>query len=123
VIFGNGRAAGVRVSQLFRWRLALPDREAKFGQGDLGAGILSDTASGAVGRVPSPSKRSDVTIRLGRGRRVCVDSDIGNGALGRILDCVYERNGGTAMPNSCLWPALQLVLITLDARSLGLVAQ
>jgi transposase len=33
-------------------------------------------------------KRSDVTIELGRGRRVRVDSDIDTEALGRILDCV-----------------------------------
>jgi transposase len=39
----------------------------------------------------SRRKRSDVTIELGRGRRVRVDSDIDTEALGRILDCVLGR--------------------------------
>jgi transposase len=57
--------------------------------------IVSETASAGSPAIPEPSapshprrKRSDVTIELGRGRRVRVDSDIDTEALGRILDCV-----------------------------------
>ena len=57
--------------------------------------IVSEAASTASPVQPdSPTtshphrKHSDVTIELGRGRRVRVDSDIGTEALGRILDCV-----------------------------------
>ncbi len=38
--------------------------------------------------MPTRRKRSDVTIELGRGRRVRVDSDIDTEVLGRILDVV-----------------------------------
>ncbi len=60
--------------------------------------IVSETAPAAQSAapetpVPPPPrrKRSDVTIELGRGRRVRVDSDIDTEALGRILDCVLGR--------------------------------
>jgi transposase len=53
------------------------------------------TAPLAASEAPVPlqprRKRSDVTIELGRGRRVRVDSDIDMEALGRILDCVLGR--------------------------------
>lgn len=60
--------------------------------------ILSEAAPPATpipSGPPAPSqsrrKRSDVTIELGRGRRIRVDSDIDTEALGRILDVVLER--------------------------------
>ena len=60
--------------------------------------IVSDAApaaQSAASELPAPPqprrKRSDVTIDLGRGRRVRVDSDIDTKALGRILDCVLGR--------------------------------
>lgn len=60
--------------------------------------IVSEAAPAAqpaASEAPASShprrKRSDVTIDLGRGRRVRVDSDIDTDALGRILDCVLGR--------------------------------
>lgn len=60
--------------------------------------IVSEAASAAQPMPSEPSatshsrrKRSDVTIELGRGRRVRVDSGIDTEALGRILDCVLGR--------------------------------
>ncbi|WP_041678993.1 IS66-like element accessory protein TnpA [Rhizobium etli] len=94
------RAAGIHVSQLFRWRKELcqieePRIEAA---NTLVPVIVSDaapTAPVATSEAPVPSqprrKRSDVMIELGRGRRVRVDSDIDTEALGRILDCVLGR--------------------------------
>jgi transposase len=94
------RAAGIHVSQLFRWRKELcqieePKTEAPR---TLVPVIVSEVTPAAqpIPSVPpaiSPSrrKRSDVTIELGRGRRVWVDSDIDTDALGRILDVVLGR--------------------------------
>lgn len=60
--------------------------------------IVSEAAPAAQPAASEPPasshprrKRSDVTIDLGRGRRVRVDSDIDTEALGRILDCVLGR--------------------------------
>ena len=100
VISEVARAAGIHVSQLFRWRkelcqLVKPMTKAAT---TLVPVIVSEAAPAAL---PVPSdppttshprrKRSDVTIELGRGRRVRVDSDIDTDALGRILDCVLGR--------------------------------
>ncbi|WP_395517719.1 IS66-like element accessory protein TnpA [Pseudorhizobium flavum] len=100
VISEVARAAGIHVSQLFRWRKELcqlvePMTKAAT---TLVPVIVSEAAPAAL---PVPSdppttshprrKRSDVTIELGRGRRVRVDSDIDTEALGRILDCVLGR--------------------------------
>ena len=66
--------------------------------------IVSETASAgspAIPEPPAPShprrKRSDVTIELGRGRRVRVDSDIDTEALGRILIFNTESDRCTYM--------------------------
>jgi len=76
---------------------ALPNRGGEDGNGEhVGAG---DPVRGRASRhahslgAPSQSrrKRSDVTIELGRGRRVRVDSDIDPEALGHILDVVLEQ--------------------------------
>jgi transposase len=97
VISEIARAAGIHVSQLFRWRKELfqVDGPSAVAASMLVPVIVSETASAgspAIPEPPAPSqprrKRSDVTIELGRGRRVRVDSDIDTGALGRILDCV-----------------------------------
>jgi transposase len=100
VISEIARAAGIHVSQLFRWRKELcrieePKTETAT---TLVPVIVSETApavSPVQPETPTTSharrKRSDVTIELGRGRRVRVDSDIDTEALGRILDCVLGR--------------------------------
>ncbi|EEQ95223.1 transposase-related protein [Brucella intermedia LMG 3301] len=97
VVSEIARAAGIHVSQLFRWRKELcrieePETETAT---TLVPVIVSETAPAVSPLQPEPPttshprrKRSDVTIELGRGRRVRVDSDIDTDALGRILDCV-----------------------------------
>lgn len=97
VISEIARAAGIHVSQLFRWPkelCRLEERKAEAGS-MLVPVIVAETASAVPAVQPEPPttsharrKRSDVTIELGRGRRVRVDSDIDTDALGRILDCV-----------------------------------
>ena len=94
------RAAGIHDSQLFRWRKELCQIEEPRTEtaSTLVPVILSEAAPPATpipSGPPAPSqsrrKRSDVTIELGRGRRIRVDSDIDTEALGRILDVVLER--------------------------------
>jgi transposase len=94
------RAAGIHVSQLFRWRKELcridePRSETTSTLVPVIVSGAAPTAPLATSEVPVSSqprrKRSDVTIELGRGRRVRVDSDIDTEALGRILDCVLGR--------------------------------
>lgn len=100
VISEVARAAGIHVSQLFRWRKELCRIEEPSTQvsSTLVPVIVLEAAPAAQPaalEAPAPSqprrKRSDVTIELGRGRRVRVDSDIDTEALGRILDCVLGR--------------------------------
>ncbi len=100
VISEIARAAGIHVSQLFRWRKELcrieePKTEMTT---TLVPVIVSETAPAVSPVQPEPPttsyprrKRSDVTIELGRDRRIRVDSDIDTEALGRILDCVLGR--------------------------------
>jgi transposase len=82
---------------LFRWRKELCRLDEP--QTETGTVFVPVIASEAISSVspiqpgapttPHPRrKRSDVTLELGRGRRVRVDSDIDTEALGRILDCV-----------------------------------
>lgn len=94
------RAAGIHVSQLFRWRKELCRiEEPSTPVSSTLVPVIVSEAAPAVQRAaleaPAPSqsrrKRSDVMIELGRGRRVRVDSDIDTEALGRILDCVLGR--------------------------------
>lgn len=98
VISEVARAAGIHVSQLFRWRkeLCRIEEPAKQTTTTLVPVIVSDAAPSAqpvTAEPPMPTrrKRSDVTIELGRDRRIRVDSDIDTEALGRILDCVLGR--------------------------------
>ncbi|OJT97939.1 MAG: transposase [Rhizobium sp. 63-7] len=100
VISEIARAAGVHVSQLFRWRKELCQVEEPRTEGTstLVPVIVSEAAPTVQPIPPEPPttshprrKRSDVTIELGRGRRIRVDSDIDTEALGRILDCVLGR--------------------------------
>ena len=96
VISEIARAAGIHVSQLFRWRKELCRiEEPRSDTATLVPVIVSEvtsTASSVQQEPPTTSpprrKRSDVTIELGRGRRIRVDSDIDTDALGRILECV-----------------------------------
>jgi len=93
------RAAGIHVSQLFRWRkeLCRIEEPSTLVSSTLVPVIVSEapaaqpTACEATVSSPPRRKRSDVTIYLGCGRRVRVDSDIDTETLGRILDCVLGR--------------------------------
>ncbi|MBB4333319.1 IS66-like element accessory protein TnpA [Rhizobium beringeri] len=94
------RAAGIHVSQLFRWRKELCQIEEPRTEtaSTLVPVVVSEAAlpaSPIPSGPPTPSqsrrKRSDVTIELGRDRRIRVDSDIDTDALGRILDVVLGR--------------------------------
>jgi len=100
VISEIARAAGIHVSQLFRWRKELCRVEKKSNETAtaLVPVIVVDTVPAVPTVQPEPPatthsrrKRSDVTIELGRGLRVRVDSDIDTEALGRILDAVLGR--------------------------------
>jgi len=100
VISEVARAAGIHVSQLFRWRKELCQivEPMAAAANTLVPVIVSETAPASLAAPSEPPttfhprrKRSDVTIELGRGRRVRVDSDIDTEALGRILDCVLGR--------------------------------
>ncbi len=94
------RSAGIHVSQLFRWRKELCRIEEPSMQvsSTLVPVVVSEGAPAVLpvaSEAPVPPqprrKRGDVTIELGRGRRIRVDSDIDTDALGRILDCVFGR--------------------------------
>jgi transposase len=97
VVSEIARAAGIHVSQLFRWRKELCRVEEQNIETatTLVPVVVAETVPAVPAVQPEPPttshsrrKRSDVTIELGRGRRVRVDSDIDTEALGRILDCV-----------------------------------
>jgi transposase len=97
VISEIARAAGIHVSQLFRWRkeLCQVDGPSAGAATTLVPVIVAETVPAVPAvqpETPATShlrrRRSDVTIELGRGRRVRVDSDIDTDSLGRILDCV-----------------------------------
>ena len=96
VISEIARAAGIHVSQLFRWRKELCRlEEPRSDTATLVPVVVSEAASAVSPAQPEPPttshprrKRSDVMIELCRGRRVHIDSDIDTEALGRILDCV-----------------------------------
>ena len=92
------RAAGIHVSQFFRWRkeLCRIEEPSTLVSSTLVPVIVSEAGpavqpAATETPVPPRRKRSDVVIDLGRGRRVRVDSDIDTEALGRILDCVLGR--------------------------------
>jgi len=104
------RAAGCHVSQLFRWRKQLctiSDGRASTDRATPAPSpapqfipvTISDARFlSAPDQSPEPTppqrarrKPSVVTIDLGRGKRVRVDSDIDTEALGRILDLLERR--------------------------------
>lgn len=98
VISEVARAAGIHVSQLFRWRKELCRVERP--RADVATTLVPVIVSEAAPTVLPVSaetsttsypkrKRSDVTIELGRDRRVRVDSDINTEVLGRILDVCW----------------------------------
>jgi transposase len=92
------RAAGIHVSQLFRWRKELCD------QVDAGPSQLvpveivpaaAPSAVEALASSASPARRRRksgiIEIELGGGRRVRVDRDVDAEALRRVLDALGSR--------------------------------
>ncbi|UXN57241.1 IS66-like element accessory protein TnpA [Phyllobacterium zundukense] len=95
VISDVARSAGIHVSQLFRWRKELCQMSAPSVPQLLPVEVVAALPSPEAVETPSPSrvrkKSSMVTIELGRGRRIRVESDVDTEALGRILDVVERR--------------------------------
>jgi transposase len=79
------RTAGIHVSQLFRWRNELCQISAPSVPQLIPVEIVEPPVS-------RPRKRASiVTIELGRGRRLRVESDVDPEALGRISDVLERR--------------------------------
>ncbi|WEJ18054.1 IS66-like element accessory protein TnpA [Sinorhizobium prairiense] len=87
------RTAGVHVSQLFRWRKELCQISAPSVPQLIPVEIVEPPPSSpAEPPVSRPRKRASiVTIELGRGRRLRVESDVDPEALGRISDVLERR--------------------------------
>jgi transposase len=91
----TARSAGIHVSQLFRWRKQLCEIAAP----PVPQLVPVKIAAAAPSEPPvepqpvsrSRRKASMVTIELGGGRRVRVESDVDTEALGRILDLLERR--------------------------------
>ncbi|MBO4228596.1 MULTISPECIES: IS66-like element accessory protein TnpA [Bradyrhizobium] len=97
------RLAGIHVSQLFRWRKQLcriPAPSAQFIPLEI-VEALPPPPTPAASPTTAPlkpvsthrprRKPSMVTVELGGGRRLRVESDVDTEALGRILDVLERR--------------------------------
>lgn len=95
VISDVARSAGIHVSQLFRWRKELCQISAPslppFVPIEVVAALPAPNPLEATPPPRPRKKTSIVTIELGSGRRIRVDSDVDTEALGRILDVVERR--------------------------------
>ncbi|MER9745175.1 transposase [Mesorhizobium sp. M0187] len=90
------RSAGIHVSQLFRWRKELCQISAPSVPQLVPVEVVEALPAPQPPATPSPISRSRkkssmVTIELGGGRRLRVESDIDSEALGRILDVLERR--------------------------------
>ncbi|TCN17277.1 transposase [Sinorhizobium americanum] len=89
-------SAGIHVSQLFRWRKELCQISAPSVPRLVPVEVVEALPAPAIPAEPPPicrarKKASIVTIELGGGRRLRVESDIDTDALGRILDVLERR--------------------------------
>lgn len=89
------RSAGIHVSQLFRWRKELCQISAP-SIPQLHPVEVVEVLPAPTSAEPPPilrprKKASIVTIELGRGRRLRVESDVDTEALARILDVLERR--------------------------------
>jgi len=92
------RAAGIHVSQLFRWRKDLCERvepaaaslvPVEIVPADMAPAIEAPALSASPGR---PRRNGGIIeIELGGGRRVRVDRDVDADALRRVLDALGSR--------------------------------
>ncbi len=92
------RAAGIHVSQLFRWRTQLCDRVDSTASHLVPVEIVPAAAEPAGEMAPSSApavrrrrKSGLIEIELGGGRRVRVDRDVDGEALRRVLDALGSR--------------------------------
>ncbi|QYA13654.1 transposase [Rhizobium sp. AB2/73] len=89
------RSADIHSGQLFRWRRQLCQISApptpQFIPVDVVAGLPGPDPVETTPPSRPRKKTSVVTIELGRGRRLRVESDIDTEALGRILDVLERR--------------------------------
>ncbi|RJG40632.1 transposase [Mesorhizobium sp. DCY119] len=87
------RSAGIHVSQLFRWRKELCQISAPFVPQLVPVEVAEALpASAEPPPVSRPRRKASmVTIELGGGRRLRVESDVDIEALGRILDVLERR--------------------------------
>ena len=90
------RSAGIHVSQLFRWRKELCQISAPSAPQLVPVEVVEALPAPAVPSEPPAvsrprKKASIVTIELGGGRRLRVESDIDTEALGRILNVLERR--------------------------------
>ncbi|WEX79683.1 transposase (plasmid) [Sinorhizobium numidicum] len=86
-------SAGIHVSQLFRWRKELCQISAPSVPQLVPVEVVEPLPSSpAEPPVSRPRKKASiVTIELGGGRRLRVESDVDTDALGRILDVLERR--------------------------------
>jgi len=89
------RSAGIHSGQLFRWRKELCQISAPSVPQLIPVEVVAALSPSGPVETPPPSrvrkKSSMVTIELGRGRRIRVESDVDTEALGRILDVLERR--------------------------------
>ncbi|RNJ42593.1 transposase [Mesorhizobium erdmanii] len=89
------RSAGIHAGQLFRWRKELCPILAPSVPQFMPVKVVTARPGPEAAETKSPplprKKTSTVTIELGRGRRIRVESDIDTEALGRILDVLERR--------------------------------
>lgn len=90
------RSAGIHVSQLFRWRKELCQISAPRVPHLVPVEVVETLPAPPTPAEPTPvsrppKKASIVTIDLGNGRRLRVESDVDIEALARILDVLERR--------------------------------
>ncbi|PDT50428.1 IS66-like element accessory protein TnpA [Sinorhizobium fredii] len=90
------RSAGIHVSQLFRWRKELCQISAPSIPKLVPVEVVEALPAPAIPAEPPPvsrprKKASIVTIELGGGRRLRVESDVDIEAFARILDVLERR--------------------------------
>ncbi len=92
------RAAGIHVSQLFRWRKDLCDRVEPAPASLVPVEVVRASAPPAVETPTASATRGSrrrkggiIEIELGGGRRVRVDRDVDAEALRRVLDALGSR--------------------------------
>ncbi|RWA71739.1 hypothetical protein EN836_32970 [Mesorhizobium sp. M1C.F.Ca.ET.193.01.1.1] len=89
------RSADIHAGQLFRWRKELCQISAPSVPQFMPVKVVATLPGPEAAETKSPAlprkKTSTVTIELGRGRRIRVESNIDTEALGRILDVLERR--------------------------------